>query len=370
MGIRRPKACPAERGAPGRQFAAACALALILAVLPGLIGCSYYYSRGQALEAEERWEEAYIAYRLAYVDDPKDPDYKAAVERTSKVVARENFERYQTYLAAKEFRKAYARLADAARQDPELQPVRAEEGKWIRVLIAGQVKLSFDTLRSNLTLADEIKLVARFNTPNPGQTTEAEIDIDTGIFFVEDLLFEPPDQLLTYYTLNSIGVNLIQTATQGRQFSSTEAVRLINFRTPVLERFDGALILEQGETLNRIQDHRAAISDPERKKDYWFPPVNMRYTMSVDGTRIVATNEVARTDFLPRFLYVNRPARRMFVGFGYYEILQDPISRKWGITRLPLQSQDYFDVLSRNVALQPYFFYHGRAVEFLERDRE
>jgi hypothetical protein len=341
----------------------------LAALLPALAGCSYHYARGQALEAQERWEEAHIAYRLAYVDDPQDPDFRAAVERTSKVVARENFERYQSYLAAKEFRKAYARLADAARQDPRLQPVRDEERKWLRVLIAGRVTLSFESLRSNLSLADEIRLMARFNTPNPGQTVEAEIDIDTGIFFAEDLLFEPPDQLLAYYTLNSISVDLVQKATAGRQFTSTEAVRLINFRTPVLERFEGGFKLpDQGEP-HRIEEHRGTILDPPDKADYWFPPVNVRYTMQAEGARIVASNEAARTDFLPRFLYVNRPARRMMAGFGHYEIRQDPVSRRWGITRLPLQVQDYFGELSRNVALQPYFFYHGAVIEFVERKR-
>jgi hypothetical protein len=91
--------------------------------------------------------------------------------------------------------------------------------------------------------------------------------------------------------------------------------------------------------------------------------------MSTDGNQIVATNEAARTDFLPRDLYTNREARRMFVGFGHYEILQDPTSRRWGIRRLPIQAKDYFHELSRNVALQPYFFYHGSVVEFVERER-
>jgi hypothetical protein len=303
------------------------------------------------------------------VDDPKDPDYRAALERTNKVVARENFERYQAYLAAKEFQKAYARLSDAARQDPSLESVQQEEKKWTRVLLAGQVKLSFESLRSNLSLADEIRLVARFNTPNPGQTVEAEIDIDSGIFFAEDLLYDPPDQLLAYYSLNSIGVDLVQTVSATHQFTSTEAVRLINFRTPVLEQFEGSLRLDQEGPLHPILEHRAKIADPVEKRPYWFPPVNARYALRAEGSRIVAMDDPGRADFLPRYLYVNRESRRLFVGFGHYEIFQDAISRRWGITRLPLQDRDYFLLLSRNVALQPYFFYHGDVVEFVERGR-
>jgi len=211
--------------------------------------------------------------------------------------------------------------------------------------------------------------VARFNTPNPGQTIEAEIDIDSGIFFVEDLLYDPPDQLLAYYTLNSIGVSLVQSVSATHQYTSTEVVRMINFRTPVLERFEGDFRIQQEGPLQSILEHRKTLAEPLVQQPYWFPPVNVRFTLSAEGSRIVASNEAKRVDFLPRHLYFNRESRRLYVGFGHYEILQDPASRKWGITRLPLQEQDYFLVLSRNVALQPYFFYHGSVVEFVERGR-
>jgi tetratricopeptide (TPR) repeat protein len=340
-----------------------------LVLLFTVAGCSYHYSRGQGLEAKERWEEAMIEYRLAYVEDPKDPDYSAALERTSKRVAAENFERYQTYLAGKEFWKAYARLSDAARQDPSLEPVKAEQHKWIRVLLAGKVNLSFESLRSNLSLADEIKLVARFNTPTPGQAVEAEIDLDNGIFFVEDLLYDPPDQLLTYYTLNSIGVNLVQAKSATHQFTSSEQVRLINFRSPLLEKFEGTLAFGESGGPRPVLQHRRSINDRPEKRPYWFPPVNTRYSPRAEGNRIQVVDEDKRTDFLPRFLYLNRASRRLFVDFGHYEIFQDPQSRRWGITRLALREQDYFRALSRNVALQPYFFYDGEAVEIVEREQ-
>jgi tetratricopeptide (TPR) repeat protein len=345
------------------------ALALAGAVLLAAGGCSYHYARAQALEAKERWEEAMIEYRLAYVEDPQDPEYLAAVERTSKRVAAENFERYQTYLAAKEFWKAYARLSDASRQDPSLQAVQAEQRKWIRVLIAGRVKLSFESLRSNLTLADEIKLVVRFNTPTPGQSVEAEIDLDNGIFFVEDLLYDPPDQLLAYYTLNSVGVNLVQSKSAARQYSSSEHVRLINFRAPLLEKFEGTIQFGGEGGLRPILQQRRASSDAFSKPPYWYPPVNSRFSLRAEGNRIVVTDPTQRTDFLPRDLYLNRQSRRFFVDFGHYEIFQDPASRRWGITRLPVQQDDYFRALSRNVALQPFFFYDGVAVEIVEREQ-
>ena len=353
----------------GHRVFAAVAGALAVALLLAAGGCSYHYARGQGLEAKERWEEAMIEYRLAYVEDPEDPDYAAALDRTSKRVAAENFERYQTYLAAKEFWKAHARLSDAARQDPSLETVKAEQRKWIRVLIAGKVQLSFESLRSNLSLADEIKLVARFNTPAPGQSVEAEIDLDNGIFFVEDLLYDPPDQLLTYYTLNSVGVNLVQGKSSTRQFSSSEQVRLINFRAPLLEKFEGTISFDGGSGLRPILQKRRAINETFSKPPYWFPPVNSRFSLRAEGNRIVVTDPSQRTDFLPRDLYLNRQSRRLFVDFGHYEIFQDPASRRWGITRLPIQEDDYFRALSRNIALQPFFFYDGAAVEIVEREQ-
>ena len=57
------------------------------------------------------------------------------------------------------------------------------------------------------------------------------------------------------------------------------------------------------------------------------------------------------------------------MGFGHYGILQHPDTRRWGVTRLALDESDYFRRLSRNIALQPYFFYHGHVLEFVERER-
>ena len=344
---------------------------VVFALAAGMLlaagGCSYHYARGQGLEAKERWEEAMIEYRLAYVEDPQDPDYSAALERTSKRVAAENFERYQTYLAAKEFWKAFARLSDAARQDPSLETVKAEQRKWIRVLIAGKVKLSFESLRSNLSLADEIKLVVRFNTPTPGQSAETEIDLDNGIFFVEDMLYEPPDQLLAYYTLNSVGVNLVQSKSTTRKFKSSEQVRLINFRAPLLEKFEGSITFDGEGGQRPILEQRRSLSEGFTRAPYWFPPISTRFSLRAEGNRILVSDPSQRTDFLPRDLYLNRQAKRLFVDFGHYEIFQDPASRRWGIARLPIQEDDYFRTLSRNIALQPFFFYDGAAVEIVER---
>ena len=330
-------------------------------------GCNYHYSRGQTLEAQQRWEEAAIEYHLAYVDDPQDPDFIEALERANKVVARENFVRYKDYLAEKQFHKAYARLLDAARQDPDFQPVTAEIRKWLRVLISGQVKFAFESFQSNISLADEIRLMARINTPNPGQVIEGEIEIDHGIFFVEDLLYEPPEELLMYYTLNAIGVSLVHGRTTRKQFTNTEFVRFINFRTPVLDEIEGQMGNgATDEKLKNIIDHRTTIIDPESPGTYWTPRINVHYKMAMRQGRIFVQTDLERGEFTPRFLYFNRKNRRMFVDFGRYEVHQDPNTRRWGLKRLPLAEDDYFQLLWQNIALKPYFFYHGDVLEYVQ----
>ena len=75
-----------------------------------LASCSYHYDQGQELEAQGRWEEAAIEYRIAYVDDPEDVEIREALERANLKVADDNFRRYQHYLQEHKFAKAYQRL--------------------------------------------------------------------------------------------------------------------------------------------------------------------------------------------------------------------------------------------------------------------
>jgi hypothetical protein len=72
-----------------------------------------------------------------------------------------------------------------------------------------------------------------------------------------------------------------------------------------------------------------------------------------------------RSDFTPRFLYVNKKDRRIFVDFGRYAVKQDEGSRRWGLRRLPLGEFDYFPQFSQNVALRPYFYYRDGVVVYV-----
>ncbi len=342
--------------------AASLAAALLLA------GCNLNYYEGQAREAQNRWEEAAIQYHLAAISSPNDPDYQAAYVRARKQVARDNLERYKKYLADKEFTRAYLRLVDASRQDPSLQEVDTELAKWTRVLICGQVMLDFFTPQAVSSVADEIRLAIRFNTPNPGEVLEAEIDVDSGIFVVENLLYDRPDELLTYYSINAIGLSLVQGKTRVKQFTNREFVRFINFRTPVLEGSPGPLKFLSNGPLTPVASQRGTLPPEQWDRASWAPRPNPRYRMVLQGNRILVSSPEGRSDFTPRFLYINKQDRRLLVDFGRYAVKQDQESRRWGLTRLPLSQKDYFSLLLKNVALQPYFYFRDAVLSYQPAD--
>ena len=343
-----------SRTSSSRRLAPAALLACAACLLAG---CSLNYMAGKLRESQNRWEEAAIQYHLAVVRDPADADYAEAYARAIKQVARENLARYKEYVANKEFAKAYNRLVDASRQDPTLEELAAEQAKWLRVLVSGQVQLDFKSVQANTNLADEIRLSVRLNTPNPGEVIEAEIDVDTGVFFVENLLYDRPNELLTYYTLNAIGVTLVQGKTRSKQFSSKDFVRLVNFRVPALESPPSNLTFPGGDKLEPVAAQRRTLGEDPWSEPVWAPQPSPRYRIDIDGGRLLVQSSVGRSDFTPRFLYVNKKDRRIFVDFGRYAVKQDEASRRWGLTRLSLASNDYFPKFSQNVALQPYFYF-------------
>ena len=338
-------------------FLGLCVLLAWLALAAG--GCSLRYGEGQALERDGRWEEAMLAYRDAVIDFPEDPDYRAALERARKVVARDNYERYKAFLAEKAFRKAYARLVDASRQDPTFTPVQQELAKWQRVLVGGQLIVRLDSSQTTISLAEEITLTVRINTPNPGETIDAKVNIDDGTFFAEDLLYNRPNELLALYSINSIGVELVYGRTRIKQFVSKDFQRFINVRTPIVDAIDGTLSLQTDGALKPILTQREALVAVPIADTPEVPPANPHYSLHIEGNRILvaAPPGAPRPDFTPRFLYLNQEDRRYFVDFGAYEVSMTGQGTRWVLRRLPLVGRDYFPRLSRNIALQPYFFY-------------
>ena len=191
-----------------------------------IVGCSFHYDLGQELEKQERWAEAAIEYRIAAVENPDDEDMSAALKRMNVLVAQENFESYQQYLQQKEFHKAYRRLETALIQNPELTQAREEMAQWWHLLITGKVELEFDRLSSNLRLAEEMILQVHFNTPN-GKLLSVNISSETGIFFLEDVVYRTQVKQLAEYTINAIGLKIKRKSSLG--YVRNEFKKFINF---------------------------------------------------------------------------------------------------------------------------------------------
>ena len=329
-----------------------------------LTGCNINFLEGERLEREKRWEEAANAYHLALIDNPGDDIVKQSFDRVNKVLARENFQRYKVFLAKKSFRKAFHRLVDATRQDPLLAPARVEMTKWERVLVAGQLKLVLESAQSRLALADQVDMIVRINTPNPGKTIDAVVDIETGNFFGEDLLYDRPSDIMVFYSINSVGASMLFGRSRIKKFTSREYRRFIRFRTPILDELKGKIRIDPYQEARPIWSHRKTLPPESWPADGVAPKMNPRYSLKIVGRRILVSSKNQRADFMPRFLYLNKKGRRAFVDFGRYETRYDASRRRWIFRRLSLSESDYFTIFSRNIALQPYFFYRGDVFVF------
>lgn len=363
----RPASAPGGRLMPrsfaGFPFAGLFLVISSLAVL-SLAGCNLYFLEGQALERGKRWEEAAIAYHLALIDNPGDDEIKTSFDRVNKVLARENFERYKAFLARKSFRKAFNRLVDAIRQDPRFAPARKEMTKWERVLVAGQLRLVLESAQSRLALADQVDMIVRINTPNPGKTLDAVVDIQTGYFFVEDLLYDRPSDIMVFYSINSVGASMLFGRSRIKKFTSREYQRFIRFRIPILDELKGKIRTDSIREAKPIWSHRRNLPAESWPAEGVAPKMNPHYSLKIEGGRILVSANNSRADFTPRFLYLNKKGRRAFIDFGRYESRYDAKLRRWTFRRLSLSEVDYFTNFSRNIALQPYFFYRGDVFVF------
>ncbi|MGK5091647.1 hypothetical protein WDW89_06460 [Deltaproteobacteria bacterium TL4] len=329
-----------------------------------LVGCSFHYYEGQDLEEQKRWEEASIEYHLAFVDDPADVEIQAALQRTNEHVAKENMTRYHEYLAQRQYKKAYRRLEAASVQDPKLEDAQKELQHWAKVLIAGKVSFEFDRLQANVRLADEMQLQFLMNTP-VGEVLTADISNESGVFFVEDILYRQPTEMLTQYSLNSIGLNLIRKTPSG--FSQKTFKKFINFRGTGAEQVIGQLEKSDSDELKGVLDHRVQLLTPQSAStEPWLPPRLVPYKLSLSGAQIQVLDDEKRLEFVPSVLYVNRKQGRGFVDFGSYRLKLNT-NGQWSIQRQTYQKRedDYYYQFSKNLALNPYFFYREGAYRYV-----
>lgn len=339
-----------------------CSLLVLSTLL--LSGCSYHYNQGLDLEAEERWEEAAIEYRLAFIEDPDDEEIIAALERANKHVAQDNLKRYKEYLDKKQFKKAYRRLEAASLQDPSLEVVQKEMKLWLRVLIAGKVEFEFDRLQANLRLSEKMELQILINTP-VGKVLTAPISNDNGIFFVEDLIYRQPTSFITQYSVNTIGLKLQRKTVEG--FTRKNFKKFINFRGINASQVLGDLAASSEGTKSVLEHRPLLLSASTASVTRWFPPRLVRYHLSLENQSIKVVSPSKRLEFVPEVLYVNRDQQRVFVDFGVYHLQLDTKLRKWSIQRQVYKKpqQDYFYQFAQNLALNPYFFYKDGAYRYI-----
>ncbi len=311
-----------------------------------LVGCSYPYRQGLELEQQQRWEEAAVEFRTAYVDAPNDTDIQAALDRVTPKVAAEYWEQYADFLERREYFKAFRRLEAISSLTPEDTKVRAELKLWSKVLVTGQVDLQVEGLQRNVRLADEMRLQVHLNSPS-GQTLITDMNRE-GFFFAEDVLYDLPVEAVATYTLNAIGLNLRQGTNQG--FIRKEFDAFISFRDPQPLQLTGRLVTS-GAAPTSIATQ--PLDSGVIQLDPWVPPRVLSYTLTFEDADI-RVGDTARLEFLPQQFYFNQVQNRACVDFGVYSVTQE--DGRWSIVRhsggnVPLQRA------LENYALLPYLSY-------------
>ena len=329
-----------------------------------IIGCSFHYDQGRKLEQEERWAEAAIEYHIALLENPEDIEIREALKRMNIHVAQENFEVYQQYLKQNEHHKAYRRLEAALTQNPEHGEARSEIRHWWHLLITGKVDLEFNRFSSNLRLAEEMILQVRINSTNR-KLLIGNISSETGIFFLEDLVYRIRPKQLAEYTINSIGLKIKQKSSQG--YTRNEFKKFINFRELFPLQIRGSIKNIILKNPQNILNHRASLLNEGDNSVAWRPPRLVSYELQFEGDNIRVKSEMNHSEFAPSILYLNNSDQRANIDFGVYQLQMDGSRRNWSIRRKNYQSKkdDYFYKLATNIALNRYFYY-DRVFRFIQ----
>lgn len=327
-----------------------------------LSSCNYNYYQGTLLEKENRFEEANIEYHRAYTSSPDNDKYREAYERTAAKTAEDLLNRYQRYVAEKKFSMAYRRLEQARALAPSHPTVLSEQKKWVNVLLAGRVDLvGLKSLRDQLPLSDNVQIIVRINTPNTKNTLEARVDYQTKTFSVEDILYDPPQDLLMLYSINSIGVKL-ENYVSGR----SEVKKFIDFKTPIPISVQGKLTSKSGELVPVDANYPADRLKSSQATTYWYPTRGLQYSLLLKNDTIEVESPTGHIEYLPQMLYMNSQDRRYFLDFGHYELTQPSrTSIDWAIRRVTRKQRVYLSDLKKNLLLHTYFSYRDGAYPFV-----
>ncbi|MBU2645712.1 hypothetical protein KKI24_13470 [bacterium] len=339
------------------------AIALIVGCILLFSGCNYNYHTGLKLEAEGRFEEANIEFHRAYTRSPNDEDFRDAFLRTAQKTTEDLLKRYEQYVKEKKYAIAFRRLEQARTLSPHDARISLELKKWYRILVAGKLDLvQIKSLNNQIPLSDQIILMVRINSPNALRRLDAPVNYQTGTFYVEDILYDPPQDLLMMYSLNSIGVKLIDNATRNERFKG-----FVDFKTPVLIEVHGDLT---GNDQGLVAIDRFYPADRLRQSnasDFWYPSRGIRYALLLDADAIKVTSSVDRIGFLPQILYMNKKERRYFLDFGHLQLFQKKTGGIWSFRRLIDDKRDYLSVLEKNLLLHTYFFYREGGYPYVQK---
>ena len=340
-----------------KYFRLAIGQILFLFFLPSLfVSCSFHYDQGLKLEKENRWAEAAIEYRIAYIEDPGNEEIRDSLTRMNVKVADENYEMYNQYLKKKEYHKAFRRLENALTLNPDHSDARSEMSHWWHLLITGKVELEFSRFSSNLRLAEEMEMQVLINSPK-GKILTGKISSESRIFFIEDVVYKALPHQLAEYSINTIGLKIKRKSSEG--FLRTEFKKFVNFRELSPLQVSGWKNNLGNEVPKDTLDHRPALLTNEKQLSLWKPPRLVTYELKFTGDIIKVISETNRTEFAPEVLYLNKADRRANIDFGVYHLRMNSKGRNWSIRRKKFNNSedDYFYGLSRNLALNRYFYY-------------
>ena len=334
---------------------------LIILLMGSVQSCNYNYYRGVELESQGRFEEANIEFHRAYTGSPGNEEFKEAYSRTAKLTTEDLLERYQRYIEAKKYQLAFRRLEQAQILSPENPVIKKELKKWFRILLAGKIELAqIKSLRNQIPFSDQIFLEVRINSPNVSKVLKATVDYQTQIFSVDDILYDPPQNLLMFYSLNSIGVALVNNLSGQKRFK-----RFIDFKTPVLVNVQGTL-KDKGQDLVSISGYYPVNQlKNSHSNTYWYPARGIRYSLQLDETEIKVNSSVPHIDFLPQLLYINRKDKRYFLDFGHLQLFQKKTGGLWSFRRILDEKRVYLMDLRKNLILNPYFYYREGGYPFV-----
>ena len=326
-----------------------------------LQNCNYNYYRGVTLEEEGRFEEANIEFHRAYTQSPGNVEFRDAFERTADKTAEDLLERYEKYLKEKKYFLAFRRLEQAQSLRPAHPKIKSELKKWYRILLAGRLDLvKMKTLSNQIPLTNQIILEVRLNTPNITRRLEAPVDYQTKIFAVEDILYDPPQNLLMLYSINSVGIKLVNEKTGSAQFK-----KFVDFKTPVLFDVKGTLNSKNAGYTSVDKYFPFELLQSVSSSQFWYPSRGIRYSLTLDSDEIKVESSVRHIDFLPQILYINKNDKRYFLDFGHIQLLQKKAGGMWSYRRTVTEDREYLKDLRNKLLLNPYFYFREGGYPFV-----